>query len=366
MPRMIDLIRQAEVPSHIMRSAALGALSLPPAEMIEILVYLTKNPIFGKQARLTLAGWDEEASRAVAADPQTAREVLEYLLAPQNRRLALLSALVENPAVEESALLELAQDNSRDVVAVLLASARALHSPNVLHALLTNPQLAPEDLQQVRAALAAPDRAGEQPADGEVLETDLTAYQLEHAAEIAAEQGRFFEWVDATADELAQLAHANRTAPRPTAKIAEPHEHSSPLQKIARLTVGERVQLAMKGNRDERAILIRDGSKVVSNAVLESPKVNELEIEVFAGMKNVHESVLRGIAAKRKFMKNYAVVRALANNPRCPLDISLALTKNLLINDLKNLSINKNVPDTIRKVAAKLFHEKLQPARRTE
>ena len=134
----------------------------------------------------------------------------------------------------------------------------------------------------------------------------------------------------------------------------------SPLQKISRLTVGERVQLAIKGNKEERFILIRDGSKVVSSAVLESPKVNDQEMEMFASMKNVQESVLRGIAGKRKFMKTYAVVRALANNPRCPLDVQLTIIKNLLNMDLRTLSMNKNVSETVRKVALKMFRERTE------
>jgi hypothetical protein len=124
------------------------------------------------------------------------------------------------------------------------------------------------------------------------------------------------------------------------------------------MTVGERVQLAMKGTKDERFVLIRDGSKVVSSAVLESPKVSDAEIETFAGMKNVQESVLRGITQKRKFMKNYAVIRSLANNPRLPLDLGLALINHLLVNDLKGMSMNKNISDTLRKMALKQFKQK--------
>jgi len=114
----------------------------------------------------------------------------------------------------------------------------------------------------------------------------------------------------------------------------------------------------MKGNKEERYILIRDGSKVVSAAVLESPKLTDQEVETFAAMKNVQESVLRGIAGKRKFMKLYPVVRALTSNPRCPLDVALAMMKSLLVQDLRNLSMNKNVSDTLRKVAFKSFKEK--------
>ena len=76
MPRMLDLIRNSDVPANLMRSAARGSLSVPPAEMIEILVYLAQHhKIFGEQARLTLAGWDEKESLAAASDPSTSGEV---------------------------------------------------------------------------------------------------------------------------------------------------------------------------------------------------------------------------------------------------------------------------------------------------
>ena len=79
---------------------------------------------------------------------------------------------------------------------------------------------------------------------------------------------------------------------------------------------------------------------------------------MFAAMKNVQEDLLRGIARKRKFMKTYAVVRNLINNPRTPLDLSLGLLPHMLSGDLKNLSMNKNISETIRKVALKMFREK--------
>ena len=97
--------------------------------------------------------------------------------------------------------------------------------------------------------------------------------------------------------------------------------------------------------------MIRDGTKVVALAVLEAPKLSDGEVEKFASQKNVLEAVLRQIPLKRRFMKNYIVVRNLVGNPRTPLDLGLGLMKNLLIADLKNLSANKEVSETIRKLA---------------
>ena len=79
MSRMIDLIRVSALPSNLMQSASKGSLSVPPQEMIEILVHLAlHNKVFGQQAQITLAGWDENASRAAASNSATSKEVLHY------------------------------------------------------------------------------------------------------------------------------------------------------------------------------------------------------------------------------------------------------------------------------------------------
>ena len=107
-------------------------------------------------------------------------------------------------------------------------------------------------------------------------------------------------------DPLAQLL----TRAKQGEAVVEPEEQEqlSLLQRIGRMRVGERIKLAMRGNREERMVLIRDRSKLVSLAVLASPKVNDSEMETFAAMKNIQETVLRAIAANRKNMKNYGVI----------------------------------------------------------
>jgi hypothetical protein len=377
MARMIELIRQSAVPANIMRSAARGALALPAGEMIEILVYLARHAVFGEQARMTLAGWDEQSAMAAAADPKSPPEVLKYFAAPQNLRPALVSPLLGNSAVSEDTFVEWANSNSHELLARMVESARVRRSSNVLYALSANPGLTDAELAQVTAALAA---LGEEvPAEAMAQEQEdpefvalLEAYQREHAHEIAAEEGKPFQMTtagdvlgiegavppapDAAVGDLAVSAGGGAGAK--AAKQDEEPERQSTIQKISKLRVGERVQLAMKGTKDERFVLIRDGAKVVSLAVLESPKLSDAEVETFAAMKNVQEDVLRGIARKRKFMKNYGVIRSLVNNPRAPLDLSLSLVSHLLVNDLKGLSMNKNVADTVRKVALKMFREK--------
>ncbi len=419
MPRQIDLIRASKLPSNMMQFAAKGALSVPPDENIEILVYLAKhNKIFGDLARMTLAGWDEKASLAAASDPKTPREVLDYLISPENLRPKLLPALLGNPSVAESELAKFAISASPEAIAAMLQSPRVRASVGILDCLLGNPYLkatetstvaallrvckgeapsvpvadsGPEVVEAVAADSAEADEVVVPVASdegGEVPDEVISTYLAEHATEIAAEQDKPFQPVGGIVEllgsdyfpvsenkELAENADTTEKAAAEAASAAsaaaakarpavapKPAQRDNTLQKINRLDVKGRIQLAMKGNKEERGILIRDGTKVVALAVLDAPKISDGEVEKFALQKNVLEAVLRQIPLKRRFMKNYIVVRNLVSNPRTPLDLGLGLMKHLQPQDLKNVSANKEVSETVRKLALKMYKQKLDQA----
>src|SRR4051812_32305049 len=164
MARTIDQIRASKLPSNMMQFAARGAMQVPPAENIEILVYLAlPNKVFGELARMTLAGWDEKACRVAASDPTTNREVLDYLISPDNLRPRLLPALLENQSVSEAQVLKVARAAMRDIIEIVLKSKRAMSFPGVVDGLRSNPYLKKEEAEQLQnlatetaAALAIP------------------------------------------------------------------------------------------------------------------------------------------------------------------------------------------------------------------
>jgi hypothetical protein len=390
MAPILELIKKNAVPVNVMRSAARGALPLAADETLEVLVYLSRNPLFGQDARMTLAKWDAQSAMDVLGKDTTAPDVLLYYWAEQNRRPSLMPTLIENPAIPDNLLMELATDASREIVNMLLASARARSTPSVVEALSGNEYLTPVEAQDLRCAGEAAEAAAEEPLEAmetsPEVEAAHQAFQQEHALEIAAEEGKPFALAKeeesppkaATAEPAANIGEAEPAAaeaePGVAAEAVAPAAVVAPaaldefdaaaltrvtvLQKIARLNVGQRIKLGFIGGREDRAILIRDTARLVQNAVLASPKVSDAEVESYAGSKNLQENVFREIARQRRFLKLYPVVRNLVNNPKCPLDISLTLIKTLMVYDLKSLRHNKNVPDTIRKVAAKLYLEK--------
>jgi hypothetical protein len=415
---MIDTIRSSMASSQVMQTAARGALSVPPQEMLEILVYLaTQTKIFAERARLTLAGWDESSSRKAAADPSTPKEVLAYMITPGNLRPTLLPGLLENPAVSEQLLAELCAAASRYMLETLVKSPRVNQSKTILSSLSSNPNLNPTQSSAIAEKLAsfappvaqepqttAPSQevtagpitlepldqpAGVEPGTDEAADTTTAAYLTEHAVEINAEGDKPFKPIggveelppatpelpeaapgEAKTETVASgsqgAATAAKKAPAPVKKayLSPEEQRGSALQKISKLGITGRIQLAMKGSKEERSLLIRDGTKIVALAVLESPKLTDGEVEKFANQKNVLEAVLRSITLKRRFMKQYAVVRNLCNNPRTPIDVSLGLIKHLLVTDLKNLAGNKEVSDTVRKMALRMFRQKSETVKK--
>jgi hypothetical protein len=128
---------------------------------------------------------------------------------------------------------------------------------------------------------------------------------------------------------------------------------ASTLQKISAMSVAQRMNLAMKGSREERAVLIRDPNKIVGVAVLSSPKLTEMEVESIAKMTSISDELLRIIANTRAWVKNYGVTVALTRNPKTPVAVSMNMLARLNDRDLKVLSTDRNVPEILRITARK-------------
>jgi hypothetical protein len=179
------------------------------------------------------------------------------------------------------------------------------------------------------------------------------------------QQGILELLVDDADTEIAETARANlkaitaantavdTTAADETPEAPNDEQGKSALERIAAMSPAQRLARAMRGNREERAILIRDPNKIVAVAVLSSPKITDAEVENIAKMANVSEDVLRIIGNTRAWMKNYAIVSALTKNAKTPVAIALNLLPRLLEKDVKALTTDRNVPDVVRLAARK-------------
>jgi hypothetical protein len=124
-------------------------------------------------------------------------------------------------------------------------------------------------------------------------------------------------------------------------------------ERLANMSVPEKVKCATKGTREMRSILIRDPNRMVAAAVLSCPKVNDAEVEAYAKMGNVSEEILRSIAMSRAWTKNYGVLLALVKNSKTPVALSMNMMQRLNDSDVKKLSTDRNVPEALRGHARK-------------
>ena len=130
------------------------------------------------------------------------------------------------------------------------------------------------------------------------------------------------------------------------------------VQRINTLSISERVKLAFMGSKTDRLILIRDPNKVVSQAVLESPKLGKDEIFYYIKNKSTPGAIIAGISRSRHWTRDYQLVIELIQNPKTPTKSSLGFIKKLHLRDLRQVSMDRNINHVVRKLALSLYREK--------
>jgi hypothetical protein len=292
-----------------------GSAGLPPAERAELLTVLSEDAdnAIRERAENALLSQPIDAFAAALAGDAPASQLFRYCGRNLVDKPAIATVLIKSPrcpvqfltsaarALPTSTVQELMQDLDR------LSSNRALAA-----ALVGSPSLTADQRQQLEELLA-----------------DQAASESTFAQAVSE--------IDATSEQRVTL-----------------------LQRLAGMRVVERVQLALKGNREERMALIRDPCKVVQRAVLQSSRITDREVETFSSMASLTDEVLRIIATSRNFRRNYTVVMNLMNNPKTPLDIALHMLPNITAPDLKKLASNRNISDTLRTAAIRLQMQRSQ------
>ncbi len=126
---------------------------------------------------------------------------------------------------------------------------------------------------------------------------------------------------------------------------------------IADMGTAEKIKMAMLGDGVCRSLLVTDTNRLVQQAVMNNPRLQESEVENFAKNTNVAEFILRTIADNKAWMRSYAIKYNLVTNPKTPQDVSLKWMRYINKNDLRVLSKSKNVPQLISVTARKRLAE---------
>lgn len=130
-------------------------------------------------------------------------------------------------------------------------------------------------------------------------------------------------------------------------------------QKISKMTIPQKIKLALKGNKSARMYLIRDPNKQISTSVLSNPKITEDEISFMVRNKSTPEHIIREIGKNNTWINNYSIARDMVFNPKTPLDISMNLLGRLSLSDIEKLSKSRDVPTALKNQAIRIFQAKI-------
>ncbi len=392
---IVQAIVSGSAPRQARLAAARGLLPIPQDELIEVLVALSagEDADIAAAAEETLGEQTSDALVSVASSSETTTAVLNYLAARPGNARETQEALALNAHTPDEAVAALASVAHDGAVLEIISinQQRLIRAPAIIEALLANPSRTPEAERRAREIqreffekergvrqIAEEMRARGMNAAAEFVEAAETLEEGEHfSVEDAWVVAEHIEVSDDEIDdswlpsewleELIEETFEQRTAAaeRLVAEMGAEAGDAAPkrmalIRRVMLMKVKDRIKLAMKGDREARAILIRDSNKIVATAVVHNPRITDQEVEGIAAMRTISDEVLRVIGLNRAWARSYPIIHNLARNPRAPLATAMTILPRLQTRDLKAISQNRNVSDAIRRQAVRLSAARTQ------
>jgi hypothetical protein len=177
----------------------------------------------------------------------------------------------------------------------------------------------------------------------------------EEGQKVPGEEFDLLEATQVTEEEKANLPQQLILDPQ---KEFAPAEREILSQSLLKMSLPEKIRLALLGNQEARNMLIHDPNKVVPLAVLRNPKLSEDEVIMYAQLRSLPEDVFSAMAKHKTWIKNYHVKLALVSNPKAPLSLAIKLLDHLHDRDLQNLSKSKNISYILARTAARLLFKR--------
>jgi len=315
---VVKAVLEGTAPRPAQVAASRGALPLPQADMLEILVnfYNADDPELKENAAASLQAQQTETLGDTLETETVAPAVLAYFVQRSDLPIKLHETILRNGRTPTSAIEAFAGQSTNGSLLEFISFNQQLliQNPGIIDALISNPASTPEAerrASELKREFFEKERGAQQ------IANEMRARGNEAAAEFL-EQAEFAGDLDASGmsiDDALFLAQHIEVPDRETddswlsleyieeiyeesqeqreAAIGKiigefqlesddelPGERISMINRIMKMGVKDRVKLGMKGDREARNILIRDPNRLVSSAVVNNPRITEQEIEM--------------------------------------------------------------------------------------
>jgi hypothetical protein len=339
----------APVPLRVM--AAKGLVPLNPSDMLGALYMLTfdAEQNIRDTAAKTAAGLPDRILGSALRDEGVQAPVLGWFLGLLRANDTYAEMLVLNATTPDEAVADVAQGCSAKLAEIIGQNQlRILRHENIIRGLCTNPNASGALIDSVCDFAV---RSGVAMVDVPQMQAARVRLFGPQAAEAPPDPGPTAEQV---LQDFKEVSEEN-------AAPMEEGKRMNLTQRIMKMTIAEKIKLATLGNKEARSLLIRDSNKLVSTAVIRSPRITDGEVLLTAGNKAANDDVLRIIYGNREWTKNQKIKLALVKNPKVPLTVVMKFLSTLRDSELKDLSRDRNVPSGVQMFAKKMMEKKTAP-----
>ena len=344
--QLFDGILNGQVPRQVRLFAAQGLLPVSREDLYRLQLILSADPDeeLAKAAAAALAQEPLEALVTWVREQDVEPLVLDLLARVRSDEL-IWAEIARRTTAPDETLRVLARHGSPLVQDIIVTNqVRVLDCLEILEDLKENPQATPAVLRRVRE-----------------FEEEFIEKARRQELDLSSARGSVPSIEEALAALRAMGAHIPREGDLPYARDEDPEleevarrQEGGTYHRLAQMSVKEKIVCALKGNREERAILVNSRNRLVTHAVLSSPKLSDSEVERFAQLRSVSEEVIRVISSNRRWLQIYGIKVALTQNPKTPLDRALRLLSSLSERDLVRASQDRNINPVVRKRASEM------------
>lgn len=135
-------------------------------------------------------------------------------------------------------------------------------------------------------------------------------------------------------------------------------EFLSKYQMAQIMGIADKIKMALTGDKEWRAILVKDANKLVSGSVVKNPRITEGEILTILKVGVQNDEIIRLICANKEWVKNYKIRKALVDSPKTPLPNALRYLASLSEKDIAGYAKSKNISSVISTQAKRMLLQK--------
>ena len=347
---LVRKIAEGQAKQEMLNLLLARQLPLTEEEYLESLVFLIKYENLKTRA-LELLKTISESTKINYIEKYDVNHRVAYFLileALSWKNAKIIAKAIRNQALPHEFLLKISEKGDLSVLELLLENQiKLIAYPEIMEIMEKNPQannFIMGKVKEIREFYLHDEKAEEIPLE-EVLDDVKEA--------IVQEQQEQKEKSNLDEDEEEEDLNGLQD-------LVAQEKALTTVQEINNMSISDRIKLALTGAKTHRMILVKDSNKMVSLAVLESPKITIDEIINLAKNKSAPSDIISRITRNREWIKNYAVILELVSNPKTPVKSALSFVNHLHLRDLKLLGANKNTTPVIREFAANLYSQRVR------